>query len=235
MDQLSPYSCWHAHLVEQSVFLKFSSMMQLRFVILSLCTLVMSSTLAAQAPLVANPLALSKDSAVQRITHLHEKTLDLSKVVLNGEKAFFQSQAEIGRLHQTMNGLLIERGWSFEEAISNQDQNGKRAARIHEKQAKLLHRTASRKWRKASGRETLLECCVVLSLYHEFQAPDGIHEYERIALKIEEYEWAQIDEEEQKKSRRRNVIVAAASVATLGVFVVGLPVVLVILAGGFVS
>ena len=132
MDQPSPYSCWHAHWIEQSVFLKFSSMMQLRFVILSLCTLVMSSTLAAQVPLVANPLALSKDSTVQRIIQLHEKTLDLSKVVLNGEKAFFQSQAEIGRLHQTMNGLLIERGWSFEEAISNQDQNPKRAARIHE-------------------------------------------------------------------------------------------------------
>lgn len=211
--------------------------MQFRSTILSLFTIVMSSTLAAQAAHTPNPSTLSTDSVARHVALLHEKALDLSKVVTwsSSESKVMQSVAEIGLLHQIMNDLLKEQGWSFEEAMSLQGQNGKKADRIHQRQANGIQRLAPRKWRKASGRETLLECCVVLSLYHEFQTSDGVHRQERIALKGTEYERAQLDVEQQKKNRRRKVAVSAASVVMVGVVIVGLPVLLMVFGGGFVS
>lgn len=211
--------------------------MQFRSTILSLFTIVMSSTLAAQAAHTSNPSTLSTDSVAQRVALLYEKANDLSKVVTWSwsESKVFQSVAEIGLLHQIMNDLLKEQGWSFEEAMSLQGQNGKKADRIHQGQANGLQRLAPRKWRKASGRETVLECCVVLSLYHEFQTSDGDHRQERIALKGTEHERAQLDVEQQKKNRRRKVAGFGASVVMVGVAIVGLPIILLIFGGGFVS
>ena len=64
----------------------------------------------------------------------------------------------------------------------------------------------------ASGRETLLECCVVLSFYHEFTTTDGGQGQERIGLKVEEHEWAKLDSDNKKKSR---ILTIAASVSLI--------------------
>ena len=209
-------------------------MMQFRLTILTMCAILTSSTLAAQAAHTSNPSTLSTDSAALRIALMHEQTLDLVKLAWS-DSDIIQSWAEIGRLHQIMNDLLKEQGWSFEEAISLQGQNGKKADLIHQRQARLLQRRAPRRWRKSSGRETTLECCVVLSFYHEFQTPDGGHEHERIALKAPIPEWAQIVEERIKKSRRRGVVFAGASVAMVGVVIAYWPYFFLIFGGHFVS
>ena len=84
----------------------------------------------------------------------------------------------------------------------------------------------------ASGRETLLECCAVLSFCHEFTTTDGGQGQERIGLKVEEHDWAKLDSDNKKKSRIRTI---AASVSLIGIITVGLPVVLLVFGGGFVS
>ena len=207
-------------------------MMPFRCSILPLYSLVIGFLLNCQAAHASTPLVLSPDSAAQRIAQLHEKAVGLNNVLPTSEWAYIQSQAEIGRLHQTMNDLLTTQGWSLEEAMSQQGLNGKRAARIHHKQVQLLQRPAPRKWRKASGRETLLECCVVLSFYHEFTTTDGGQGQERIGLKVEEHEWAKLDSDNKRKSR---ILTIVASVSLVGITIVGLPVVLLVFGGGFVS
>ena len=210
-------------------------MTQFRFAILSLLTLITSCPLVAHTAPTAGPLALSTDSAARCITRMHERTIDLGKVILFSESAIIQSQAEIGRLHQIMNDVLKEHGWSLEEAVSLHGQNGKKAARIHQRQANLLLRPAPRKWRIKSGRKTLLECCVVLSSYHEFQTSDGDDGQGRIALKVKDHEWARLEAERKKKSRRRNIVATTAYVSMIGVAVVYAPLLLLVFGGGFVS
>ena len=51
-------------------------------------------------------------------------------------------------------------------------------------------------------------------------------------MKVEEHEWAKLDSDNKKKSR---ILTIAASVSLIGIIIVGLPVVLLVFGGGFVS
>ena len=92
-------------------------MMPFRCSILPLCSIVIGFLLNCQAAQALTPLVLSPDSAAQRIAQLHEKAVDLNNVLPTSELAYIQSQAEIGRLHQTMNDLLTTQGFLCGEAF----------------------------------------------------------------------------------------------------------------------
>lgn len=151
--------------------------------------------------------------------------------------------AEIGRMHQEIDRLCLNQGWSIEEAFEKDDRiSAKKALKANKAQRRQLNWKATWSLRKAarglplllplrepnSERETILDCYVVLSELHSFGATSPGDSSRKILLNGGEEAWADWMIDYRKKKKRNSILYAAGGAGVIGFFYLYL-----MLIGGF--
>lgn len=157
----------------------------------------------------------------------------MSKIITSQKKAMRVFIAEIGRMHQEIDRLCLNQGWSIEEAFEKDDRiSAKKALKANEAQRRQLNWKATRSLRKASRglplllplrepnseRETILECYVVLSDLHSFDVSSPGDSSRKILLNGGEEAWAEWMIDYRKKKKRNSILYAASTPVLVGIF-----------------
>lgn len=176
---------------------------------------------------------LRPDSAAKEIANMHLRAVRLSKIITSQKKAMRVFIAEIGRMHQEIDRLCLNQGWSIEEAFEKDDRiSAKKALKANKAQRRQLNWKATRSLRKASRglplllplresnseRETILECYVVLSDLHSFGATSPGDSSRKILLNGGEEAWAEWMIDYRKKKKRNSILYAAGGAGVIGFF-----------------